>query len=385
MTERVLSNRVQPNVFFTSVLEQPLPFKIAVVSHDYVKQFPDVFELGDSAYSSVVDTWLLYPVVSSTSETSVAILDGMWQKALAVISNLRVLLNEKDPSSQVRLRPDFTGLKGNIVVIKGEAKVDPRDLNNAVNELIDKFHDTAYLMFPKYCPMIPGVASAIGTISLHCIYYSERDGQFCQKQVKSYGTDELEGRVRFIVDIFKIAIWIVSQNEPIESFHLPSDVRFQTRNGHHVTLQKNGILKEFNHRNEHAISMDIIRQVYTARLPNVEQGIIKSDMSVLITTIGRKLNDAVHLYGVSKSDVLRSVQNAVRQLHSIGVAHCDICTDNIFVTISDNVVFLGDLEYCRPKDDTPPVGIRRAEPRAKTAEELDEIQLKNFETELERL
>ena len=79
------------------------------------------------------------------------------------------------------------------------------------------------------------------------------------------------------------------------------------------------------------------------------------------------------------------VQEAVRQLHSLGIAHCDICVDNVFVNVVGNVVFLGDLEYCQLLVNPPPIGIRRADSRARTAGELDLIQLDKFSDELELL
>ena len=62
---------------------------------------------------------------------------------LAKICNLIILLNQKDPSSQIRMRPDFTGLFNNILVIKGEAKTDSSEIPTAILELVEKFHETA--------------------------------------------------------------------------------------------------------------------------------------------------------------------------------------------------------------------------------------------------
>ena len=67
------------------------------------------------------------------------------------------------------------------------------------------------------------------------------------------------------------------------------------------------------------------------------------------------------------------------------MAHCDICVENIFVNLENNQVFLGDLEYCRPMEDAPPVGIRRGDPAARTARDLDTIQLEILRRDLELL
>lgn len=192
---------------------------------------------------------------------------------------------------------------------------------------------------------------------------------------------DILGKKDFIVDIFKIARWIVSQATPTDYFHLVSNVRIKTRNNHHVTLQSDGIVKEFYHNNARPIPMDIIKAIYEAKLPNVENGETNSK-SITITTVGRRLQDAIRLFGLDKREVLTQVQLAVKQLHDIGYAHCDICADNIFVTVNENVVFLGDLEYCQLKENPPPSGIRRGDPSASTAEELDMTQLDRFRDEL---
>ena len=194
----------------------------------------------------------------------------------------------------------------------------------------------------------------------------------------------LEGRKNFIVDILKIGVWIVSQVEPIARFHLTTGVRLGTRNRHHITLQRDGILKEFSADRISNISMDSIKAVYDSRLPNVEQGHTNCT-SITITSIGRRLSDAIAARIVTKEQVLLSVGQAVDQLHSIGIAHCDICTDNVFVDLQNNTVFLGDLEYCRPLHETPPIGIARGDSTAATARELDLIQLRHLSDELARL
>ena len=383
MSAEILKHRVNPNVPFTTVLESPLPFKIPVVDVELAVAHPSVLACGRSEYATAVDQWLsdFASTLGLTSESGVVATDFLWQGILGKLCNLIVLLNQKDPSSQVKLRPDFTGLFNDILVIKGEAKTDSSEIPTAISELIEKFHATAHLMFPSFCPIIPGIASSRQIISLHRIYYDSFAQQYRQDLVKQYRVLELEERLRFIVDIFKMAIWIVSQTSPVQFFHLVTNVRLQTRNRHHVTLMRDGIVKEFYLRSDRQIPMEIIRAIYNAKLPNVEQGIAHCN-TVTITTVGRRLRDVVRSSELNKSFVFAQVQEAVRQLHSIGIAHCDICVDNVFVNVADNVVFLGDLEYCQLLINAPPSGIRRADSRAKTAEELDLIQLGKFSDEL---
>lgn len=383
MSVEILKHRVNPNVPFTSVLDSPLPFKIPVIDVELAVAHPSELECGRSEYVSAVDQWLsdFASTLGLTSESSVVATDFLWQGILGKLCNLIVLLNQKDPSSQVKLRPDFTGLFNNVLVIKSEAKIDSSEIPTAIMELIDKFHATAHLMFPSLCPIIPGIASSRQLISLHRIYYDSVAQRYRQDLVKQYRVLELEERLRFIVDIFKIAIWIVSQTCPVQFFHLVTNVRLQTINKHHVTLLRDGIVKEFYLRSDRQIPMEIMRAIYNAKLPNVEQGIANCT-TVTITTVGRRLRDVVRTGELEKSFVFAQVQEAVKQLHSLGIAHCDICADNVFVNVVDNVVFLGDLEYCQLLVNPPPTGIRRADSRARTAGELDLIQLDKFRDEL---
>lgn len=190
-------------------------------------------------------------------------------------------------------------------------------------------------------------------------------------------------RVDFIVTIFKLAIWIVSQTRPNGHYHLVTGVRTKTSNGHHVTLTNRGLLKEFYHKSCDRIPFKLMRVVYEAKLPNVEQGTV-NHVSVTITRVGHRLCDAIAFYELPASEALRQVQMAVEQLHSIGIAHCDICVSNVFVDF-DGCIYLGDLEYCRLKDEPAPVGLARSDSRATTAEQLDHLQLEMLQEEIVRL
>ena len=127
--------------------------------------------------------------------------------------------------------------------------------------------------------------------------------------------------------------------------------------------------------------MEIFKSIYEAKLPNVEQGFVNSS-SITITLIGRRVPDALRLNIVAKQAVLEQSRDAVNQLHSLGYAHGDICLDNIFVHMETNVVFLGDLEYCRPLHDAAPEELRRSSKGAGTAYALDIIQLDKLAEEI---
>jgi hypothetical protein len=168
-----------------------------------VAAHPSLFERGKAEYYFAVDSWLsdLVPSLGLTSESGVVASDLNWQAVLGKVCNLTILLNQKDASSQPQLRPDFTGLFNNMLVIKGEAKAESVDIPTAISELIDKFHATAHLMFPACSPVIPGVVSSRQLISLHRIYFDSISGRFCQDIVKQYRVLEHNERIRFIEDI----------------------------------------------------------------------------------------------------------------------------------------------------------------------------------------
>jgi len=204
----------------------------------------------------------------------------------------------------------FRSYQGTLVVMS-EAKADSADLPSAAVELVDKYHKSAFGMFPKGCQNIPGLVTSSQLASIYRIFVL--NGVFTEELVATHNLMIPIGRKNFIVDIFKIARWIFSQTSPHnEPFHLPPAVRQKTRNNHHVTLLKDGLLKEFSRHSLNRINFDIIRKVYEAKLPNVEQG-IKNGTSITISRVGRRLRDAMRSSSdrVSKEFVVASVTQAI--------------------------------------------------------------------------
>jgi len=379
--DRLLQCRVSAGTPFTNLLQSPLPFKIPIHNHFSLNQFPDVFEYGLAEYESSIDTWLEHKLLSFTSERAVVILDGMWQVVIKCITSVVVYLDEHDASSQKRMRPDFTAMFANCLVMKGEAKSSLADMMASSGDLTKKFHRHAFKLFPKGCNSIPGVATCNEAVFLYSIsYYNQR---FTQQLVKQYNASDLRCRVDFIVDIFKILIWILSQTEPTEGSHLIPDVRRKTRNGHHITLLEEGIFKEFDEHKVSNINLGIISSIYALNLPNIEHGRVNCK-SVTITRVGSRLRDAMRVRHMDVRAVFDQVKFGIEQLHANGYAHCDVCVDNIFVDSQEDggAVFLGDLEYCRGIAEEAPTDIQRADSRANTAGELDLIQLEKLKDEL---
>lgn len=379
MKERIQQYRVSSSTGFRELLARPLPFKIPLYTPEYVAVDPNLFEFGQSVeYKTSVDCFLDHKLISLSSEQAVVGLDMMWQQVLTS-AGVTIYLDQHDPSSQVRLRPDFSAMHRNALVMKGEAKALLQDMVENQNDLISKFHSGAYKMFPKGCMEIPAVTTCNERISLFGISYF--NGVYNLAAICDYNVLDLPGRISFIQDLFKLMIWMLSQTEPVEKFHLVPGVRMRTRNGHHVTLNGNSLKKEFGRESLGRINMEIISQVYELRLPNVEWGQCNCT-SVTIERLGHRLQDVFQLRGFDRLTVYQQIFDAVQQLHANGFAHCDICVDNIFVELESKIVFLGDVEYCCALNCSAPTNLKRSDPNARTAGELDLIQLAKLKDEL---
>jgi hypothetical protein len=323
-------------------------------------------------------------LLSLNSEQAVVVLDGMWQNVVKSIADVVIYFDEHDPTSLALRRPDFSAMHLGALVIKGETKATLHDMVAHRSDLASKFSPFTHKMFPSNCTEIPAVTTC--NEEIHLFGISHFNDQFIVNHLQSYRVIELEGRVAFIQDLFKLMIWILSQTDPVERFHLVPERRQKTPNGHYITLLREGLVKEFSSSALARINMDIIKTVYQLHLENVEWGITNC-ASVTITRVGSKLRDVFRLRGLDRAGILRQVELGVSQLHANAIAHCDICVDNIFVESVEygGRVFLGDIEYCCAIDSPAPKDLRRSDRRARTAEELDLLQLEKFKDELAHL
>jgi hypothetical protein len=267
---------------------------------------------------------------------------------------------------------------------KCEAKATLVDMVANIADLTEKLHETAFKLFPCGCSEIPSWLSCNEEIHLYGIQYYSATKQYTHRVVKKYRVIELSGRVEFVCDLFKLAIWMLSQGEPLEKFHLVPGARKRTRNGHHITLTDAGLIKEF--APEQLPDMELLKRLYACKLQNVEWGVTNCT-SVTITRVGSRLQDVMKSRQLNRDLVWDEVCLGIRQMHANGIAHCDICVGNIFVdSVEDGGrVFLGDVEYCRPIDDAAPTTLRRSDRRARTAGDLDELQLEALKDELARV
>ncbi|KAG9411156.1 hypothetical protein AC1031_016804 [Aphanomyces cochlioides] len=201
------------------------------------------------------------------------------------------------------------------------------------------------------------------------------------KILKAYNVKDANHRRDFVVDLFKILKWVFSIQEPNAFMHLVPHVRTATRNGHYVTWLKTGLVKELKAGAE--INMELIQRIYSTDLQHVERGICNHN-SVTIISIGRPLRNALIDFEGKRQLIIDGVKKALEELHSIGVAHCNVRAANVFVLLSVRRVILGDLEYCRLLD-APPPNVKRMHESCKTALELDNYQFGRFVDELAQM
>jgi hypothetical protein len=299
-----------------------------------------------------------------------------------------VFQNQHDSSSVGVKRPDTVIEVRGALVLKGEAKYEVADISQASEELIEKLHPIAFKVFPAGQTRVLGVASTYGVIQLHFIDYDGIRRKYSSELFSQYNASMLHERVRFLVDLFKLMRWMCCVSGPNANFHLLPGIRRKTRNGHHVTWIRDGLLKEYNHRRHFTAQLSYINKVYTHRpqLPHVEYGYVNNDPnlpnSCVVTRIGNKLTTSTMArLHVGKEMVIAQVQSGLDELHNIGLAHCDLCIENVYID-DDGTVFLDDLEYLTPIENAPPhitrIPYGTDQSIVTTALILDELQYQTF-------
>ena len=365
-------------------LKSDLPFKIAVTDQKWVDQFPAALCLGRTEYDYNVDTWLARSCFFS-SETAVTSLDQMWVNILSTcMGGVVIYLNQHDPSSAIRRRPDTTLLRQGALVLKGEAKNDPADMESAKEQLVNSFFPGAYRLFPRVSRAVVGVTSCSTCASIYIMQWI--NGKFSIALHRHYNLQAVVSeRLAFMVDVFKVARWMVTVTAPVSSFHMIPSMRRKTRNGHHVTWCNDGILKEYKQPRANVISR--ILDVYGHRLPHVEWGhaVVDNPNAIMITRVGVLLKDALATGDITRAIAVEHVRLGMTELHDKGFAHCDIVVDNVFV--DNGIAFLDDLEYLTPVECSAPVNARwdrDRHPDGLTAKGLDLLLMASFAVEVLR-
>jgi hypothetical protein len=370
-----------------TVLNHEMGFKIPILNPKYVQQFPNIFEFGDWPYSGSVLTWIEHNLIGS-SEHSVISLDSAWEGIIqGFLPGLTFYRDQHDPSSLPRERPDLTVVFNRCIVLKSEAKLQEKEMDNAELSLTEKFQGKAFQMFPLSSQSIIGVCSSETLIKIFKVSYN-----FELKKYESipfpnavYRVQQLQERVNFLVDILKFVKWICTVNRPINAFHLFPNVRTPTSNHHYVTWNGTSIIKEL--KGKSTMDLQHIERIYQERLPNVEYGEILRNThvpTIKIDRIGRTLKDAIASGTISKDKACRDIEAGIRQLRELGLGHGDIKLNNIFVD-DENVAFLDDLEYCAPHGTIIPKERRSSASNARKIEEFDLWRFEELKVEIAKL
>ncbi len=228
-------------------------------------------------------------------------------------------------------------------------------------------------------------------MELALITYDSTVHRYSAKVLKEYKVRDLSDRVSFLVDLMKVCRWMASITGSNSNFHLIPDVRSRTNNDHHITWTVEGIYKEFDHRRDMSQAVMYIDQVYTHVPPllHVEYGRVIDSHSIMISRIGNRLTRSnMTKLGLTTVMVIAQVLLGLQELHNIGLAHCDVSVNNVFID-DGGVVFLNDLEYLTPINDPVPhytrlpVGVTADQ--VQNARHLDELQFQLFSADVYRV
>ncbi|RHY60425.1 hypothetical protein DYB30_004094 [Aphanomyces astaci] len=373
----LLQQNPLPSMEFTEAMKQPLGFKIPIRTPRYVSLFPDSFVEGTAEYGVAVDVVLQHTMFEH-SQVEVATVDTNWLNLFVFLCQCVVHRDQcHDSDSPSEQEMEAVVVKQNAMVGKCVTRASWGEMTTATNALTYKLGPAAYCTFPDGLTSIPAWTTSSTIIQLHQLTYNCAVQSYSTRQLKTYHVSNLDGRHQFVVDVFKVLKWVGSIPKPHTTMHLVPGIRTVTRHhGHYLTWVKSGLVKQFQHDDK--INMAVMDRIYRAPLQHVERGRCHYT-SVTITSIGQTLKTALSEDLVSRDTVKAQVRSALDELHSLGLAHCNVRAANVFVLLEDKRVILGDLESCRPVDAAPP---QVCPNKIKTALELDEYQFGTFVDEL---
>lgn len=365
-----------------TALSEPLPFKIFCTEYKYCCQFSDILEYGNCEYTCDVFSFLEYHVVGSSEVSVWSITSTILSFLTKCLPGLHVLYrNQIDPSSQKRLRPDDALYVNNAHACRFESKTLTENLST--EELFDKLTDEAYSQFPDGSDSILGFCTSIEVARVFKIKHGGVGGGYIPTLIEGFDLTSLDGRLKFLVFLCKVARWLIAIKGPRKSFHLVPGIQVSTPNGHTVVYTKDSegsyILKKFSTQRE--IRLDLIKIIFDHKLTNIGWGQVVDEerKEVKLRRIGYTLLHAMREKLVDRDVVVGQVRDGLDQLHSLGIAHCDIKAENIFVDRLSLIAFIDDLEYVRPIDAPVPEHIELPQnTNTSNAIELDKAQYNSF-------
>eukprot|EP01038_Epipyxis_sp_PR26KG_P016746 gene16746-22907_t len=376
-----------------SAFTTPLQFRIPTATSSTSQRWPEIFVRAEGNFSTSVDWWIKHSV-DGEAEVSVMSVDAGWINIIQEACTVRVFRDQTHESSAGQSRPDATLTKLGSLVLKHEAKYSADQLPLAVSELLTKMFPGVEELFPQDCFDIIGVTSSASVNQIHKLSFNPMRKSFSESLISEYNVNNIEDRVRFLVDIIKLCRWIIAVKPPNKKFHLVPGRREKTSNGHSITWCREGLLKEFQsferqlRSNRGGFVSDTqlghINFIHSLGLPHVERGYpIKSlRATVMITRIGQRVQDALVEGKITIQQIMTDVRKGLDELHKEGFAHCDLRVENVFVD-SDGA-FLDDLEYLTPINEPPPLHVKHKHDlnSTTTALELDVMMLQKFDIAL---
>jgi hypothetical protein len=104
----------------------------------------------------------------------------------------------------------------------------------------------------------------------------------------------------------------------------------------------------------------------------------------MVTRVGFKLRDAFAAGMISRETAIEHVREGLDELHGLGLAHCDVVVDNVFV--HGGIAYLDDLEYLTPIGEPAPATSRWDQTKhpGLTAILLDEMLYASFILDIHR-
>jgi hypothetical protein len=293
-----------------------LQYKIIVSVVTYVQAYPDVFELGQCEYKTAIDSLLDHVLVGNVGQSEMVTVsrNALFLAVFDICCGFNLFRDQKDPSSVTNNRPDDTLMNKAALLAKNEAKPDVTHEEEAEKELTCKFGRDAVKVFPRGRNSVFGMTTFPQRINIFEIKFDPLSSSFSTELLISFDMRHLQQRVEFVQTVFKMAQWMASVEGPNVGFHLPLGVRIRTTNSHHVTWQEGVIIKELKltrdtatMRENRAAQMRRIRQVYEARLPNVEWGEVLEPSTLRIERLGMRLRDALAAKLITKDKAIKDV------------------------------------------------------------------------------
>eukprot|EP01041_Mallomonas_annulata_P000777 gene777-1493_t len=255
-------------------------------------------------------------------------------------------------TGEIMPRSDRSLYLNGTLFLKRNVKISNNDVGclQSNHDLTSNFPSNAIQMFPSGHRSIIGLTTTPTMIQIHIIRYNETSSQMGCHYQKANST----------------------------AHFLYPDVRMKTSNEHYVTWGRDGLLKELIDHQDLSSVMSHISNVYQQELPHFEWGIVAGKNKLLITRVGIRISIAIYNKFISTESIIKDINLALEELHTIGLAHCDVFIKNVFYDEVNHCAILSNLEYYTPLHDPPP-NTKKFGQELRTAIELDLIKFEKVE------